>query len=58
MDQHLVIVEMRLILSRLLWNFNLELMPESDGWTYQKVLVVWHEKRLVVRDMETKWEGR
>jgi cytochrome P450 len=36
-SQHLTIVEMRLILSRLLWNFNLELMPESEGWADQKV---------------------
>lgn len=58
MDQHLVIVEMRLILSRLLWNFNLELMPESEGVDVSEVLVIWHKKQLMVRDMEAKWECR
>lgn len=56
--QHLAIVEMRLILSRLLWNFNLELMPESEGWTDQKVLVIWHKEQLMVRVRERKGEGR
>ena len=33
----LAYAEMRLILARMLWNFDLELQPDSQDWTSQKV---------------------
>ncbi|KAL4939387.1 cytochrome P450 [Aspergillus oleicola] len=41
--------EMRVILARVLWNFDLELLPESDGWEKQKVYTLWDKGPLMVR---------
>jgi hypothetical protein len=48
-DSSLATVEMRLILARVLYNFNLELMPESENWTDQKISIVWQKRPLMVR---------
>lgn len=41
---------MRLILGRLLWNFDLALAPESSRWIKeQKVFQVWEKTPLKVR---------
>lgn len=41
---------MRLILGRLLWNFDLELVPEYSQWIKrQKVFQVWEKTPLKVR---------
>lgn len=40
---------MRLILARVLWNFDLELMPESNAWNEQKILSFWDKGPLNVR---------
>ncbi|KAL4779476.1 cytochrome P450 [Aspergillus varians] len=41
--------EMRVILARILWNFDLELSSESDGWERQKVYTLWDKGPLMVR---------
>ncbi|RDW89918.1 cytochrome P450 [Aspergillus mulundensis] len=41
--------EMRVILARVLWNFDLELAPESEGWERQKVYTLWDKGPLMVR---------
>ncbi|KAL4894556.1 cytochrome P450 [Aspergillus ambiguus] len=41
--------EMRVILARVLWNFDLELASESDGWDKQKVYTLWDKGPLMVR---------
>ncbi|KAL4970623.1 cytochrome P450 [Aspergillus stella-maris] len=41
--------EMRVILARVLWNFDLELLPVSDGWEKQKVYTLWDKGPLMVR---------
>jgi hypothetical protein len=42
--------EIRLIISHLLWNFDLELSdPGSKNWTDQTSHVVWDKKPLLVR---------
>jgi cytochrome P450 len=42
--------EMRLILAKVLFNFDLELCPESDGWLQdQRVYVLWQKTPLMVR---------
>ncbi|KAL6153751.1 hypothetical protein ACJQWK_02149 [Exserohilum turcicum] len=41
--------EMRVILARVLWNFDLELCKESENWHNQKPYVVWAKKALWVK---------
>jgi hypothetical protein len=41
--------EMRLILTKLLYNFDYELCPESDGWTDQGSFTIWEKKQLLVK---------
>ena len=46
----LAIVELRLVLARLLWNFDLKLMPESEEWIErQKVYFLWEKIPLMVK---------
>lgn len=42
-------LEMRLILARLIWNFDLQLLPESEKWNDQKVYVLWAKGPLYVK---------
>ncbi len=39
---------MRLILARLLFNFDIELADPSDDWLDQKVYTIWYKKPLMV----------
>jgi hypothetical protein len=42
--------EMRLILSKVLFNFDLELQPESRSWiAQQKVYILWEKAPLMVK---------
>lgn len=51
LTQHhsLAYVEMRLLLTRLLWKFDLELSPESKNWYSQNVFVLWEKGGLQVK---------
>jgi cytochrome P450 len=40
--------EMRLIITKVLWNFDLELCKESEDWMDQQVFTVWQKGPLVV----------
>lgn len=40
---------MRFILARLLWNFDLELMPESYNWHHQNIYKLWEKGELRVK---------
>lgn len=40
---------MRLILARLLWKFDLEMMPESRNWADQKIWTLWNKGKLQVK---------
>lgn len=40
---------MRLIMARLIWNFDMELCKESENWTDQKVFVLWDKNPLWVK---------
>jgi hypothetical protein len=40
--------EIRLILCKLLYHFNLSLCPESANWTDQKVYFLWDKPALLV----------
>ncbi|KAM6507173.1 hypothetical protein FALCPG4_018555 [Fusarium falciforme] len=45
--------EMRLVLARMLWHFDFELVSESDGWiSWQKVFVFWEKPPLKVKITE------
>lgn len=40
---------MRLVLIRLLWNFEFELLVDSENWAEQKVWMMWEKGELKVR---------
>jgi hypothetical protein len=40
---------MRLILARVLWNFDLKIMPDSREWNKQNVYTLWEKGALNVR---------
>lgn len=42
-------LELRMILARLLWRFNLELMPGNENWFDQKAFVIWFRRPLLVK---------
>ncbi|CAM1500429.1 Fc.00g095910.m01.CDS01 [Cosmosporella sp. VM-42] len=41
-------METRLILARLMWNFDMELMPSSKDWPLQKVYLLYEKKQMHV----------
>jgi hypothetical protein len=41
--------EIRLVLSNVLWSFDLALSEESEGWLEQDAYAVWEKRPLVVR---------
>lgn len=41
--------EMRSVLARVLWNFDMQLEAESHGWTEQKEYTIWDRPPLWVR---------
>ncbi|KAH8788468.1 cytochrome P450 [Diaporthe sp. PMI_573] len=47
--RNLAYVEMRLILARVIWHFDLELAQESHGWAEkQKIFILWDKSPLMV----------
>ncbi|KAI1461836.1 putative toxin biosynthesis cytochrome P450 monooxygenase [Annulohypoxylon moriforme] len=42
-------LELRMILARLLWKFDIEIVPRSENWFNQKAFVVWCRQPLLVR---------
>ncbi|CAI6029751.1 unnamed protein product [Clonostachys chloroleuca] len=47
--KNLAYAEMRLIFARLLWTYDIELMPESENWNDQKIFALWEKKELKVK---------
>ncbi|EUC27912.1 hypothetical protein COCCADRAFT_110493, partial [Bipolaris zeicola 26-R-13] len=45
----LAYAEMRLIMGRLLWNFDIALEPGFENWEKQKVYILWEKSELKVR---------
>jgi cytochrome P450 len=41
--------ELRMVLARVLWNFDIELAPESEGWNKQKVYTLWDKGPMMVK---------
>ncbi|RDW74643.1 cytochrome P450 [Aspergillus mulundensis] len=49
LGRNLAFAEMRVILARVLWNFDLELCEESSNWVDQKSYVLWEKPGLMCR---------
>jgi len=47
--KNLAYAEMRLVLAKLLWHFDLELQPESEKWFPHSMIVVWDGPPVVVK---------
>ena len=41
--------EMRLIIAKTLYNFDIELSPESNNWEEQATYILWEKKPLVCK---------
>ncbi|KAF2464711.1 cytochrome P450 monooxygenase-like protein [Lindgomyces ingoldianus] len=49
--------EMRLIVAKVFYNFDLELCPESEGWTEQHTYTLWEKHPLVLKLKPANSEG-
>ncbi|KAJ5772901.1 hypothetical protein N7457_007797 [Penicillium paradoxum] len=49
LGQHLANAEMRLILAKFLWHFDLELLPQSMNWKDQKTFSLWKRPELMIK---------
>lgn len=45
----LAYAELRLILTKILYSFDMELMEHHDDWLQQKIYIMWEKKPLMVR---------
>lgn len=45
---------MRLILARVVWNFDLELEDKGQDWTDQLIMIIWLKRPLMVKVTERK----
>jgi hypothetical protein len=41
--------EMKVVLARIIFNFDLELVDEKQDWLNQKVFILWRKKPLMMR---------
>ncbi|KAK3711339.1 hypothetical protein LTR37_009719 [Vermiconidia calcicola] len=56
LGKNLAYAEMRLILAKVAWSFDLELDPKSENWMEHKVFVVWKKPELAVHIREVERE--
>lgn len=49
LENSLAYIEMRLILAKMMYKFDLQLASESKDWLDQKVFLVWEKKPLMVK---------
>ncbi|KAJ5410971.1 uncharacterized protein N7487_005330 [Penicillium crustosum] len=49
LGRNLAYAEMRLILARIIWNFDMEISPDSEQWIKQSSFVVWEKGSLNVK---------
>ncbi|GKU05128.1 unnamed protein product [Fusarium langsethiae] len=56
--KNLAYVEMRLLLTRLLWKFDVEIMPESREWREQNIYLLWEKGSLQVKLTEVVRESK
>lgn len=49
-ENSLAYMEMKVIIARLIWNFNISLAPESNSWMEnQKVFNLWEKGPLIIQ---------
>jgi cytochrome P450 len=53
--KNLAYMEMRLILARLVWNFDISLNSQSTEWLEQKIFFLWDKPALWI-DLDRKWK--
>ena len=41
--------ELRLIMAKMLWNFDMELCEDCDGWIKQRTFILWEKEPLMVK---------
>ncbi|KAF2802879.1 uncharacterized protein BDZ99DRAFT_526982 [Mytilinidion resinicola] len=49
LGKNLAYHKMRIILSKILVNFDIGLLPESEGWTNQEVYTLWQKHPLLCK---------
>ncbi|KAF2195342.1 cytochrome P450 monooxygenase-like protein [Zopfia rhizophila CBS 207.26] len=49
LGKNLAYAEMRLIMAKVLWNFDLELVTKEEDWLDQRVFTLWEKPSLMVR---------
>ena len=49
LGRNLALAEMRLILARMLWNFDIELCSQSESWINQKIKTLWIKPPLMCK---------
>ncbi|KAF2103452.1 cytochrome P450 [Rhizodiscina lignyota] len=49
LGRNLAYFEMRLLMAMLLWNFDMELLPESEDWIDHPIYLLWEKPQLMVR---------
>ncbi|KAE8165528.1 cytochrome P450 [Aspergillus tamarii] len=49
LGKNLAHMEMRLMLSKLLFNFDIVLTPQSENWDKQRIFIIWDKPALMVR---------
>lgn len=54
--QTLAYAEIRSILTRIIWNFDMELKEDSMNWGDQKVYTLWHKSPLNIKLWARKFE--
>ena len=47
--KNLAYAEMRSIMAQMLWNFDMELCEDSEGWNDQRIFILWDKPELHVR---------
>ncbi|RAK82556.1 cytochrome P450 [Aspergillus fijiensis CBS 313.89] len=56
LGRNLAYAELQLIVSKLFWNFDAELMPGGEGWANQRTTSLWMKKALPVRLIPRQYE--
>ncbi|MCJ1282685.1 hypothetical protein MMC26_002010 [Xylographa opegraphella] len=47
--KNLAYAEMRSIMARMLWNFDMQLCEDSEGWNDQRIFILWDKPELHIR---------
>lgn len=56
LGMNLAYAEMKMILARVIWNFDLQLAPESQHWLDHEVYFLWNKPALMIHMTPRKME--